>query len=169
MNSLLDCPLNALGREDVMTRLKVERGKECRGKAAYRYSFHSQAKIDHAVSLRAFKLASDTGVPMDTSPMTRRPVLGGLCLGVGEEHCRATTWALDQAITGGKRVGNADLWFAVIWQLVELGHTPWLSQPVVEAIRRQMTWRLAHHSTFIALTGDPGLPTTRVTLATAVW
>ena len=126
--------------------------------------------LDHPVSLRAFKSAAESGHPFDASPMTRRPVRGGLCLGLSEEHCRATTWALDQAITGGKRIGNADLWFAVVWQLVESGGAAaWLPRAAVEAMRAQIAWRLQHHTSFIALTGDPVLPTTRVPLATAVW
>lgn len=46
--------------------------------------------------------------PIQASPLTRAPVLGGLCLGAAEDHSNSTDWAIAQLMTGGKRVGNSD-------------------------------------------------------------
>jgi hypothetical protein len=105
---------------------------------------------------------------MSTSPLTRRPVHGGLCLGADASHVKASNSALAHIIAGGKKAGNFDLWFACIWILVENGTIPYLS-PILPQIRAHMQYRLANNTTFISLNGLPEFPTTRVPLATAVW
>jgi hypothetical protein len=152
VNALLDCPLNALAYPTIIAKLK--------------------AKLDYAISLNAWKSLVAPGVSVSgtsSSPLTRRPVSGGLCLGADEAHAKATTWALDRAILGGKRAGNPDLWFAVVWRILETDKPAWIDAAVVAKARAHMTWRLSYHSSFIALTGLPELPTTRVALKTAVW
>jgi len=148
-NNLYDCPLNLLNYPELVTALKE--------------------RLDHPVSLRALKEAYDTGHPFEMSPMTRRPVAAGaICLGANEEHCKATTWTLTNLFTGGKRVGNQDLWFALIWLLVERGEIPYLD-PILPQLRAHMGWRLLNHESSVSLTGVPEFPTTRVPLRTAVW
>ena len=148
-NSLYDCPLNLLNHPALIDALKE--------------------RLDHPVSLRALKEATDSGHPLETSPMTRRRVAAGaICLGAREEHCRATTWTLANLFTGGKRIGNQDLWYATIWLLVEQGAVPYLA-PILPQLRAHMVWRLANHASSVSLTGVPEFPTTRVPLRTAVW
>jgi hypothetical protein len=153
VNACLDCPLNALDYPQVVRKLRD--------------------KLDYAISLKAWKELeehdSTGGHEPLRSPMTRRPVVSGLCLGADEAHARATTWALDRAITGGKRAGNADLWFAVVWRLLEDDAPAWIDAAVVGKARAHMSWRLAHHTSFLSLTGLSELPTTRVSLRAAVW
>lgn len=148
-NSLYDCPLNLLNHPTLVAALKK--------------------RLDHPISLRAFQEANASGHPFTTSPMTRRPVAAGaICLGPAEDHCRATTWTLAQLMTGGKLIGNQDLWFACIWLLVERGEIPYLT-PILPQLRAHMQWRLANHQSSVSLTGVPEFPTTRVPLRTAVW
>ena len=148
-NNLYDCPLNLLNYPALVTALKE--------------------RLDHPISLRALKHSHDIGYPIDTSPMTRRSVAAGaICLGAAETHSRATEWTLAHLFTGGKRVGNPDLWFAVLWILVEQGSVPYLA-PILPQLRAHMAWRLANHQSSVSLTGVPEFPTTRVPLRTAVW
>lgn len=148
-NSLYDCPLNLLNHPALIDALKE--------------------RLDHPISLRALKEAYDMGHPIETSPMTRRPVAAGaICLGASEEHCTATTWTLANLFTGGKRIGNQDLWYALIWLLVEQGAVPYLA-PILPQLRAHMAWRLTNHESSVSLTGVPEFPTTRVPLRTAVW
>jgi hypothetical protein len=163
VNECLDCPLNALKFPSVVSKLL--------------------AKLDHPISLLAWKQLEtslsgenrvESGGVFDVnvrSPLTRRPVVGGLCLGLDEAHAKATTWALDRVLLGGKRVGNPDLWFAVVWLLLkDVSKKPaWISEAVVEKAQAHMAWRLQHHTSFLALTGLPELPTTRVPLKAALW
>jgi hypothetical protein len=148
-NNLYDCPLNLLNYPALVTALKE--------------------RLDHPISLRALKHSHDIGYPIDTSPMTRRSVAtGAICLGAAESHSRATEWTLAHLFTGGKRVGNPDLWFAVLWILVEQGSVPYLA-PILPQLRAHMAWRLTNHQSSVSLTGVPEFPTTRVPLRTAIW
>ena len=54
------------------------------------------------------------------SPVTNEPVMYcALCLGCNSEHVKATDAAIFQFICGSKKLGNADLWFAVICLALE--------------------------------------------------
>ncbi len=148
VDACIDCPLNALNYPEVVERIL--------------------AILDHPVSLRSLKEAESAGAPLTTSPLTRRPLLGALCLSPCAEHVQATTWTLARAIAGGKLVGNADLWYAVIVLLVHAGKPAHLA-PIAPQLWEQMKWRAAHRTTFVGLTGLPELPTTRVALGAAIW
>jgi hypothetical protein len=71
-------------------------------------------------------------------------------------------------MSGGKRLGNADMWFAAIWLLIERGHLPWLSE-LLPFVREQMVWRLRHRWSTAAMTGFPGFVQRRVPLGCAFW
>lgn len=147
-NSLYDCPLNLLNHPELIQALKE--------------------RLDHVISLRSLKDSYAAGHPMTTSPITRRSVMGAICLGTSEEHSQATTWTLAHLFTGGKLIGNPDFWFACIWLLVERGTIPYLT-PALPQLRAHMQWRLANHKTAVSLTGLPEYPATRVSLRTAIW
>ncbi len=148
VNDILDCPLNLFRYSAVVDALV--------------------GRLDHPVSLTAYRAA---GEPFATSPLTRRPLLaGGICVGNSEAHCRATAWTLAQLTTGGKLVGNADLWFACIWLLVARdGRLAYLCESLLPILTAHGRWRLREHTTFIGLTGLPEFPTTRVPVGVAIW
>jgi hypothetical protein len=148
VNALVDCPLNLFNYPKL-----VEAFKE---------------RLDHSVSLRAFQEAALVGRPLSESPFTRRSVVGGLCLGASAENAAATDWTLATAMTDGKRLGNADLWFACVYLLIAEGQVPYLT-PILPQLRDHMRWRLTNRTTFLSLTGLPEFPTTRVKLSTALW
>jgi hypothetical protein len=148
VNNLTECPLYLLNRPDLVEALK--------------------ARLDHPISLTALKAAMNTGAPITESPMTRRPVAGGICLGHSTEHRVATTWTLASTIAGGKLMGNPDLWFACVWLLVENGHIPYL-EPVKLHLRNQMIWRLQTQKTAISLRGLAEFPSVRVPLGISLW
>jgi len=144
--AVCDCPLNLLNYPELVTALKD--------------------RLDHPVSLHAFKAAHDVG-PFAESPMTRRPLLaGGICLGASEDASRATGWTLANLFLDGKLIGNQDLWFAVVWLVAR--EIPYL-RDIVAQLESHMRWRLTAHKTSLSLSGLPEFPTTRVPLRTAVW
>jgi hypothetical protein len=148
INDLIDCPLNLFRYPDVVQRLA--------------------AKLDHPISLLAYRDADRSGMPFTRSPLTRRLISGGICLGSSEAHCKASTWALSHAISGGKLAGNIDLWFACVWLLIEQGNVPRLAE-LLPQFRRNMQYRLRTHSTFMSLVSRPEFPSTRVKLGVASW
>jgi hypothetical protein len=152
VTDILDCPLNLFHYPEVVTALRD--------------------RLDHPVSLTAYRDAMEAGAPIMTGPMTRNPLLaGGICLGQSEEHCAATTWTLAQLTTGGasKLVGNPDLWFACLWLMLHRGQTGEHLADLEPLFAANLTWRLRNHKTFISLTGLPEFPSTRVPLGVAIW
>jgi hypothetical protein len=124
--------------------------------------------IDHPIALRSMKEAEEAGYPITQSPLTRAPILGGLFLGASEEHARATNFALAHLSAEGKRVGHPDLWFMLIWWLIERGEVKHL-ESVLPQIRAHMCFRLTNHLGTLTLTNTPYFPITLVPLGIAIW
>lgn len=146
---LIECPLNALHYPEVIVRFT--------------------ALLDHPISLKALKDAEESGHSLTISPFSRAPLLGAICLSAHPSHAAATNWTLSHAITGGKRVGNADLWFAVLWYFLNQADAPAYLHVLRSAFASHMKWRCVNSLSSLALTGQPELPTTRVPLLSAVW
>jgi hypothetical protein len=127
-----------------------------------------QARVDHPLSLRALKEAEAIGASIADSPMTRRPLLGGLCLGPHEDHVAATNWTLAQLTADGRRLGSPDLWFAALWLLVKRGALPYL-RSVLPQMTVHLAYRLRNSKAPISLLGTPEFPTTHVPLDLALW
>jgi hypothetical protein len=150
ITDILDCPLNLFHYPEVVAAL-------C-------------DRLDHPISLTAYREATTAGAPILTGPMTRRPLLaGGICLGCSENHCAATTWTLAQLTTGSKLIGNPDLWFACLWLLLHRGQASEHLTDLEPHFAINMRWRLRNHMSFISLTGLPEFPSTRVPLGAAIW
>ena len=144
VDDLLDCPLNLTKYPDLIEKLV--------------------ARLDHPMSLSAYVAASWTH-----SPMTRDPVLGGaICFGAAPDHVKGTQWTLAQLFTGGKLAGNPDFWYACIWWVLH-HKCPAYLEPMIPYANTHMQWRLQNNQSFIALSGLPEFPTTRVPLQTAIW
>lgn len=148
LDDVLDCPLNLMKYPELVEALV--------------------ARLDHPMSLAAYGAKEAVWTH---SPMTRDPVLGGaICFGAAADHAKATQWTLAQLCTGGKLSGNPDFWYACVWWVLTHTHTcpPYLEslKPFADA---HMVWRLQNQSSFIALSGLPEFPTTRVPLRSAIW
>ena len=146
--NIISCPYNALINKDFM-----EKFIKC---------------IDHAISLKQIREAEKTGHPLNISPFTRKKILGILPLGESMEHIKAANWTLMQLISGGKNLGDRNLWFSIIWLLVKKKIVPYLSD-VEEFLRAQTLYRFTHNSSSISLSGLGNLPQKKVLYGTAAW
>lgn len=145
IDDVLNCPLNMLRYPVLVERF-----------ASY---------FDSAMSLRSLR---DNAYYY--SPLTGKPIIGGLTLGACPEHVATTNTTLARTLTGGKLAGNPDLWFAVVWLLVRRGHpgTEHL-QTALTHMDAHMNWRLRHNKTFASLSGLPEFVTTKIPLGAAAW
>jgi hypothetical protein len=146
--NIISCPYNALYNGDFM-----EKFKKC---------------IDHAISLKQIREAEKTGHPLLTSPMTRRKIIGIIPLGESPEHVKAANWTLMQLISGGKNLGDRNIWFSIIWLLVKRKTFPYLSD-VEDFLRAQVLYRFKNNQTSISLSGLANLPQKKVGYGTAAW
>lgn len=150
VNDLVSCPLNLFKYPDLVRTLLD--------------------RLDHPISLAALKEAEDAGAPIATSPLTRRPVIaGGLCLGADAQHAAATNWTLARLVSGGRLLGNPDLWFAALWIAATGTDAPAYLRDVAEPLATHLKWRLANSTAPLSLQGLPEFPITRVPLHAALW
>lgn len=148
-NLLIDSPLNAL------TVLSTFGSK---------FAEH----VDHPISLKMLRESYEVGHPINVSPLTRKKIVGAIPLGASKEHVAAANWTLSQLVSGGKKLGNLNLWFAVLWHLIKTGKIPYLEE-VLPFVEEQMLWRLRNTTTSASLTGLSNYPQARVPLSVACW
>jgi hypothetical protein len=124
--------------------------------------------IDHPIALRSMKEAKEAGYPIKQSPLTRAPIIGGLFLGAGKEHSHATDFVITQLMTEGKRAGNSDLWFMLIWWLLEQNKIPYLMS-ILPQVREYLKFRLRNHLGTFTMTNTPYMPITLIPMGIAAW
>jgi hypothetical protein len=71
-------------------------------------------------------------------------------------------------VAEGKRVGNPDMWFMLIWWLIERGRARHL-ESVLPLIRGHLAFRLRAHLGTFTMMNSPYLPITLVPLGVAAW
>jgi len=146
--TIIRCPYNALNNKEFMKKFN-----KC---------------IDHAISLKQIREAEKSGNPLLISPMTRRRIVGIIPLGESPEHVNAADWTLMKLISGGKNLGDRNIWFSIIWLLVKRKIFPYLSD-VEDFLRAQVLYRFKNNLTSISLCGLPNLPQKKVEYGTAAW
>ena len=146
--NIISCPYNALNNDDFLKKFI-----KC---------------IDHAISLKQIREAEKIGHPLNISPFTRKKILGILPLGESMEHIKAANWTLMQLISGGKNLGDRNLWFSIIWLLVKKKIIPYLSD-VEEFLKAQTLYRFTHNVSSISMSGLGNLPQKKVLYGTAAW
>lgn len=145
--SLINCPLNALKSEAVIKILKK--------------------RLGNGISIEGYKELVEHGMS-DKSPLTRDEIMGGLCLGKDFSHVKATNSTIRHGLSGGKSLGNVDLWYAVFYLMVEIGYVEHLKE-FLPSMREHMIFRLNTSKTYMCLSGLPTFPTYKVPLKTALW
>lgn len=123
--------------------------------------------IDHPISLKTYR-ESLKSYPITQSPFTRKPILGLITLGCTPSHVKAANWTLSALTSGGKKLGNFDFWFALLWLCVEDHLIPHLEE-ILPFIRNQMLFRLRNSFSRASLVGITGYSFTRLELGAACW
>lgn len=55
------------------------------------------------------------------NPFTQNKLLGGIPLGTHKSHIKVGNCTIAKLISGGKILGNLNLYYAVIWALIKEG------------------------------------------------
>lgn len=147
-DTLIDCPLNALRSTEFVENL-------------IQY-------IDHPVSLKTVREAEEAGYPLKHSPVTRKDLIGFIPLGPHETHVAAADWTIANLLSDGKKLGNPNFWFAVLWILVEQGKIQYLAD-MLPFLREQMIWRLKNRTSSASLTGLSGFVQTKLRLDASIY
>ncbi len=146
--NIISCPYNALYNKDFMDKFF-----QC---------------VDHAISLKQIRDAENSGHPLEISPITRKKIIGIIPLGESKEHIKAADWTLMQLISGGKNLGDRNIWFSLLWLLVKEKKFPYLND-VEEFLKAQVLYRFSNFKSSISMSGLGNLPQKKVYYGTAAW
>jgi len=125
---------------------------------------------DELLSAQALRSAREAGAPVVVSPTTRRPLASFFPVSaVSEAHVKARTWALAQVVSGGKRWGNPELWFANLVLAVARGKVSEKLRQALPVLLSTLKAQLSSSESYASLSGLPELPMTKVPTSVACW
>ena len=145
VDDIINCPINLWKYEDLVTKV-----------ASY---------LDHPVGCQSMK-----GGLFQVSPLTRRPLVGAITLGAAEDHCKATNWTLAQLFSGGKLLGNPDLWTLLVYYIAQ-NRVRFLQEnaDLMNSFRNHLKFRLRNNNTYLGLSGSPDYPLIKAPVGVAMW
>ena len=105
-------------------------------------------RLDHYMSLEAY-----TALETIKSPMTNSNLCGCLVLSTDPLSVKATNHTIGQMVLGKSGlIGNADIWFYTIYNLVKSGDLPWLND-ILPNLEAQMKYRLLNSKCTLSMSG----------------
>jgi hypothetical protein len=118
------------------------------------------------------RLSNFTGVKycdkLKRNPFTRGRLLGAIPLGSHRSHMVVGNSTLAKMVSGGKVMGNLNLYYAVVWLLVMEGEVEYLS-PIRANLTEHLIYRLTNSQTMASLCGLPKFVSTQVSTDIALW
>lgn len=102
------------------------------------------------------------------NPFTRGKLLGAIPLGSHRSHVVVGNSSIAKMVSGGKVMGNFDLYYAVVWLLVMEGSIEYLS-PIRANLTEHLLYRLTSSQTMASLCGLPKFVSTQVGTDIALW
>lgn len=117
-------------------------------------------------------ISSYTGVKysdkLKQNPFTRRKLLGSIPLGCHRNHVIVGNHTISKLISGGKVMGNLNMYYAVICILVNEDFIEYL-KPIKANLTEHLIHRLTTSKTMASMCGLPQFVSTQVSTDVAVW
>lgn len=117
-------------------------------------------------------LSTYTGVKFSDkllkNPFTQNRLLGAIPLGTHKSHVTVGNYTLAKLISGGKILGNMNMYYAVIWYLINEGEIEYLN-PIKANATEHLIFRLKNSFTMASMCGLAQFVTTQVPTDVAVW
>jgi hypothetical protein len=83
-----------------------------------------KARLSNYVGVMGIKLNFDQN--LKKNPFTQKRLLGSIPLGTHDSHVKVGNATIAKLISGGKVLGNLNLFYAVIWYLIQEGSIEYL-------------------------------------------
>lgn len=143
IDQILKNPLSILGFSNIVDKIK--------------------ARLSQSIGIFSYcQICKTTNI----HPMTREEMSGCIPLGSNKEYVNEASNAIMHLFTGGKVLGNVDLYYAVIYFIVK-GIKYF--DGVIEHVTDQMKYRMDNHKTSASLSGITDYVGTRILFKEAVW
>ena len=118
------------------------------------------------------RISTYTGVKysdkMKLNPFTRKRLLGSIPLGSDRSHVTVGNHTIAQLVSGGKVMGNLNMWYAVIWILVNEDEIEYL-KPIKANLKEHLIYRLVNSQTMASMCGLSQFVSTQIGTDIAVW
>jgi hypothetical protein len=102
------------------------------------------------------------------NPFTQNKLLGAIPLGTHKSHVTVGNHTIAKMMTGGKVVGNFNLYFAVIWHIIKEKEIQYLAD-IEKNVTEHLLFRLKTSKTMASLCGLAQFVTTELNTDLAVW
>lgn len=118
------------------------------------------------------RISTFTGVKysdkMRKNPFTQNRLLGAIPLGTHRSHMTVGNHTIAKLVSGGKVMGNLNMYYAVIWILVSEGEIEYLS-PIKANITEHLIYRLTSTQTMASMCGLSQFMSTQINTDIALW
>jgi hypothetical protein len=128
---------------------------------------HPEIKAKFKALLSTFIGVKLTG-KLKENPFTRKPLLGGIPLGTHRSHVDVGNYTIAKMVSGGKILGNLNMYYAVIWCLIEEGEIEYL-KPIKENATEHLIYRLKNSNSMASMSGLAQFVNTRISSDIALW
>ena len=102
------------------------------------------------------------------NPFTQNKLLGAIPLGSHKSHVTVGNYTIAKMMSGGKIVGNFNMYYAVVWHLIKEKEIEYLNE-IEKNATEHLIFRLKNSKTMASLCGQAQFVTTELTTDLAVW
>lgn len=146
VDDIVACPLRILNYPDLKAKLK--------------------SRLSNYVGVMGIKAKFD--VNLLKNPFTQNRLLGSIPLGSHKSHVTVGNYTIAKLIAGGKIMGNTNLYYAVIWYLIQEKSIEYLKDIEANATEH-LIYRLKTSKTYASMCGQAQFVNTQVSTDIAVW
>lgn len=146
VDDIAACPLRILNYPEIRQKLK--------------------SRLSNYVGVMGIKAHFDKDLLKN--PFTQNRLLGSIPLGTHKSHVDVGNYTIARLISGGKILGNLNLYYAVIWYLIQEGSIEYLKD-IEKNATEHLIFRLQNSKSYASLCGQAQFVTTELHTDVAIW
>lgn len=125
-----------------------------------------KSRISNYVGVMGIKAKFDR--TLLKNPFTQNRLLGSIPLGIHKSHVTVGNYTIAKLISGGKILGNLNLYYSVIWCLIQEKTIEYLNDIEANATEH-LLYRMRTTKTYASMCGQAQFVNTQVSTDIAVW
>lgn len=102
------------------------------------------------------------------NPFTQNRLLGSIPLGTHKSHVQVGNCTLAKLMTGGKLVGNMNMYYAAIWHLIEEDEIEYLKD-IKKNVTEHLIYRMKTAKSYASMCGQAQFFNKQVSMDIAIW
>lgn len=146
VDDIVACPLRILNYPNLKAKLK--------------------SRLSNYVGVMGIKAKFDK--TLLKNPFTQNRLLGSIPLGTHKSHIKVGNYTIAKLISDGKILGNMNLYYAVIWHLIQERSIEYLKDIEANATEH-LIYRMRNSKTYASMCGQAQFVNTQVSTDIAIW